>query len=48
VSIHDKIYDSFDFEIGKQLLTKRLIPAITNFFEGQKANSKEELSGDEM
>ncbi|MBI1769551.1 MAG: ThuA domain-containing protein [Bacteroidetes bacterium] len=48
VLANNKIYDSFDFEIGKQLLTKRLIPAITNFFEGQKANSKEELSGDEQ
>jgi type 1 glutamine amidotransferase len=47
VLANNKIYDSFDFEIGKQLLTKRLIPAITNFFEGQKANSREELSGDE-
>jgi type 1 glutamine amidotransferase len=47
LSINNKVYDSFDFEIGKQLLTKRLIPAITNFFEGQKANSKEELAGDE-
>jgi type 1 glutamine amidotransferase len=46
VSINNKIYDSFDFEIGKQLLTRKLIPAIANFFEGQKANSKEELSGD--
>jgi type 1 glutamine amidotransferase len=47
VLTNKKIYDSFDFEIGNQLLTKRLVPAITNFFEGQKANSKEELSGDE-
>ena len=44
---NNKRYESFAFEIGNQLLTKRLIPAITNFFEGQKANSKEELSGDE-
>jgi len=47
IQIRDKTYDSFDFEIGEQLLTRKLIPAITNFFEGQKANSKEELSGDE-
>jgi len=46
VLTNNKIYESFDFEIGNQLLTKRLVPAITNFFEGQKANSKEELSGD--
>lgn len=47
VSVNDKVYQSFDFEISAQLLTRRLVPAITNFFEGQKANSKEELSGDE-
>jgi type 1 glutamine amidotransferase len=46
VLTNNKIYESFDFEIGDQLLTKRLVPAITNFFESQKANSKEELSGD--
>jgi len=47
VSINDEVCDSFDFEIGRQLLTGKLIPAIANFFDGQKANSKEELSGDE-
>jgi len=47
VLANNKVYESFAFEIGNQLLTKRLIPAITNFFEGQKANSREELSGDE-
>ncbi|MEJ1241927.1 ThuA domain-containing protein [Chryseolinea sp. T2] len=38
--------ESFAFEIGNQMLTKQLVPAITSFFEGQKALSKEELSGD--
>lgn len=47
VSLNGTVCDSFDFEIGEQLLTRKLVPAITNFFEGQKANSKEELSGDE-
>lgn len=37
---------SFDFEIAPQLLTKTLIPAIAGFFNHQKANSPEELSGD--
>ena len=47
MTANDKVFASFDFEIGHELLTRRLIPAIANFFEGQKANSKEELSGDE-
>lgn len=46
VTIDDKVYSSFDFEIGNHLLTGRLVPAIANFFESQKANSKEELEGD--
>jgi type 1 glutamine amidotransferase len=46
VPINGKVYQSFDFEIGNQLLTRKLIPAITHFFDGQKANSKEELAGD--
>ncbi|MEP7322560.1 MAG: ThuA domain-containing protein [Saprospiraceae bacterium] len=46
VTIDGKVYHSFDFEIANHLLTSRLVPAIANFFEGQKANSKEELEGD--
>lgn len=46
VSVDNKTYRSFDFEIGEQLLTRTLVPAITRFFEGQKADSPEELSGD--
>jgi type 1 glutamine amidotransferase len=47
VHMRGQTYNSFYFEVGQHLLTKKLVPAITNFFEGQKANSKEELSGDE-
>ncbi|MBL0739847.1 ThuA domain-containing protein [Chryseolinea lacunae] len=47
VSLKGKSYQSFDFEIGSKLLTRKLVPAIANFFECQKANSKEELMGDE-
>jgi type 1 glutamine amidotransferase len=39
--------ESFAFEVGNGLLASQLVPAITNFFEGQKALSKEELAGDE-
>ncbi|MEO8471565.1 MAG: ThuA domain-containing protein [Chryseolinea sp.] len=45
--IDHQTYESFNFEIGDHLLAETLIPAIANFFVGQKANSKEELSGDE-
>lgn len=45
--IDHQIYESFNFEIGDHVLARTLIPAIANFFVGQKANSKEELSGDE-
>ncbi|MCR9264098.1 MAG: ThuA domain-containing protein [Flavobacteriaceae bacterium] len=37
---------SFDFEINQQLISKSLIPAITKFFYGQRADSEEELMGD--
>ncbi|UBM58005.1 ThuA domain-containing protein [Marinilongibacter aquaticus] len=43
---HNSSYVSFDFQIGDQLLSSHLIPAIARFFNGQKANSKEELAGD--
>ncbi|HTF20952.1 MAG TPA: ThuA domain-containing protein [Chryseolinea sp.] len=45
-AINGKDIESFGFEIREKLLTKQLVPAITNFFEGQKALSDEELSGD--
>lgn len=47
VEANNKIYESFAFEIGDHILAQTLVPAIANFFHGQKANSKEELEGDE-
>ena len=46
VMLDGKTIESFAFEMKPQLLTKELVPAIANFFEGQKALSKEELAGD--
>lgn len=39
-------HHSFAFEVRQNLLTTELAPAITHFFEGQKALSPEELAGD--
>jgi hypothetical protein len=38
--------DSFDFEIGKNLLETRTVPAIIGFFHHQRANSPQELEAD--
>ena len=39
--------DSFEFEIGENALATQTIPAITGFYQHQRANSPEELHADE-
>jgi type 1 glutamine amidotransferase len=41
-----KRYSSFSFEIGDNALWSKAIPAITNFFYGQRASSPQELEAD--
>lgn len=45
-TIDNQVVESFAFAIEAKLLTAQLVPAITDFFEGQKALSQEELAGD--
>jgi len=42
-----KLYNSSDFEIGRQALTTQAVPAIIGFYQHQRANSPEELKADE-
>ncbi len=41
-----KSCDSFDFEIGKNVLETETVPAIIGFFHHQRANSPQELEAD--
>lgn len=46
VNLEGVTHHSFAFEVRPKLLATELAPAITSFFEGQKALSPEELAGD--
>jgi hypothetical protein len=46
VAARGKIYDSFPFEIGGNILAAQTIPAIIGFYRHQRANSPEELQAD--
>ncbi|HEX4264730.1 MAG TPA: glycoside hydrolase family 9 protein [Verrucomicrobiae bacterium] len=46
VDLDGKHYNSFDFEIGKNILATETIPAITGFYRHQRANTPEELEAD--
>lgn len=46
--VQDKKYQSYDFKIGAQAIGKIGIPAMVNFFNHQRANSKEELAADKQ
>ncbi|MET4141846.1 glycoside hydrolase family 9 protein [Pedobacter sp. UYP1] len=46
--VQDKKYQSYNFKIGVQAIGKIGIPAMVNFFNHQRANSKEELAADKQ
>ena len=46
IAARGKNFDSFDFEIGKNIVAALAIPAITGFYHHQRANSPEELQAD--
>lgn len=46
ISIFGKNYDSYSFQMGKNVLGKLAIPAIVDFFYHQRANSVEEREAD--
>jgi hypothetical protein len=43
----EKLYSSFEFEIGRNALAAQTVPAIIQFYQHQRANSPEELKADE-
>jgi hypothetical protein len=46
VAARGQTYESFPFDIGKNVLATQTIPAIIGFYQHQRANSPEELSAD--
>jgi hypothetical protein len=46
VDLNGKQFDSFDFEIGANILATQTIPAIIGFYQHQRANTPQELEAD--